>query len=60
MNNYINYHMQKEVDDKINKCNSDMERSTMAVYIMVNDLPHNFGLNDKYKIVRFGDECKNK
>ena len=55
MNNYINYHMQKEVDNKINKCNSDVERSTMAVYITLNDLPYNFALNNEYKLVKFGD-----
>ena len=55
MNNYINYHMQKEVDNKINKCNSDIQRSTMAVYITLNDLPDNFSLNNEYKLVKFGD-----
>ena len=58
MNNYINYHMQKEVDNKINKCNSDIQRSTVAAYITMNDLPHNFGLNNEYKLVRFGGECE--
>jgi len=46
--------MQKEVNNKINKCNSNMQRSTVAVYITLNDLPDNFALNNEYKLVKFG------